>query len=116
MASGPRDRFSGQEVLAIPEEEEDENDEDWHDKDYHDEVFCPGSDEEIGVLEEVEEEQDEPQVLRYILTVNAMEGKEKIMMHFLTVMRKRNRLPSKAMAMMGLSITVLIMSGVCALV
>ena len=48
-AGSSRSRFSGEEVLAFLEKEEDDGDID---------VFCPGSDDDLGLLEEEEEEVD----------------------------------------------------------
>ena len=50
MAGSSRSRFSGEEVLAFLEEEEDDGDID---------VFCPGSDDDLGLLEEGEGEGEE---------------------------------------------------------
>ena len=53
MAGSSRSRFSGEEVLAFLEEEEDDGDID---------MFCPGSDDDLGLLEEEGEEEVDNEV------------------------------------------------------
>ena len=64
MAGSSRWRFSGEEVLAFLEEEVDDGDID---------VFCPRSDDDLGLLEEEGEEEGEEEVDNKVEKVNDLE-------------------------------------------
>ena len=64
MAGSSRSRFSGEEVLAFLEEEEDDEDID---------VFCPSNDDDFGLVEEEGEEEGEEEVDNEVDKVNNLE-------------------------------------------
>ena len=64
MVGSSRSRFSGEEVLAFLEEEEDDGDID---------VFCPGSNDDLGLLEEEGEGEGEEEVDNEVEKVNDLE-------------------------------------------
>ena len=64
MAGSSRPRFSGEEFLAFLEKEEDDGDIG---------VFCPGTDDDLGLLEEEGEEEGEKEVDNEVEKVNDLE-------------------------------------------